>query len=64
MAVQSGIRDARKKKTTDEIIQRNKRLREYTTKSSKTGIEEKSCNFSHLIYFSSYMYFSIHPGNI
>jgi len=29
MAVQSGIRDSRKKKTTDEIIARNKRLREF-----------------------------------
>ncbi len=29
MAVRSGIRDSRKKKTTDEIIPRNKRLREF-----------------------------------
>lgn len=29
MAVQCGIRDARKKKTTEEIIPRNKRLREF-----------------------------------
>jgi len=37
MAVQSGIRDARKKKTTDEIIARNKRLREFYEKKREEG---------------------------
>ena len=37
MAVQSGIRDSRKKKTTDEIIPRNKRLREFYDKKRKEG---------------------------
>ena len=37
MAVQSGIRDARKKKTTDEIIPRNKRLREFYDKKREEG---------------------------
>jgi transposase len=37
MAVQSGIRDARKKKTTDEIIARNKRLREFYDKKREEG---------------------------
>jgi transposase len=32
MAVVCGIRDARKKKTTEEIIPRNKRLREFYDK--------------------------------
>ncbi|CAM3842824.1 hypothetical protein MEZE111188_12315 [Mesobacillus zeae] len=35
MAVQSGIWDARKKKTTDEIIPRNKELREFYEKNEK-----------------------------
>lgn len=37
MAIQSGIRDARKKKTTDEIIPRNKRLREFYDKKREEG---------------------------
>ncbi|PLT29453.1 IS110 family transposase [Peribacillus deserti] len=37
MAVQSGIRDARKKKMTDEIIPRNKRLREFYDKKREEG---------------------------
>jgi transposase len=37
MAVRSGIRDARKKKTTDEIIPRNKRLREFYDKKRDEG---------------------------
>lgn len=37
MAVQSGIRDARKKKTTDETIARNKRLREFYDKKREEG---------------------------
>ncbi|MEH7097960.1 IS110 family transposase [Neobacillus vireti] len=37
MAVQSGIRDARKKKTTEEIIPRNKRLREFYDKKREEG---------------------------
>ncbi|MCM3393226.1 IS110 family transposase [Cytobacillus oceanisediminis] len=37
MAVQSGIRDARKKKTTDKIIARNKRLREFYDKKREEG---------------------------
>lgn len=37
MAVQSGIRDSRKKKTTDEIIARNKRLREFYDKKREEG---------------------------
>lgn len=37
MAIQSGIRDARKKKTTDEIIPRNKRLRESFTTRKEEG---------------------------
>ncbi|MED3554300.1 IS110 family transposase [Cytobacillus praedii] len=37
MAVQSGIRDSRKKKTTDEIIARNKRLREFYEKKREEG---------------------------
>ena len=37
MAVQSGIRDSRKKKTTDEIIPRNKRLREFYDKKREEG---------------------------
>ncbi|MFD5854309.1 IS110 family transposase [Cytobacillus pseudoceanisediminis] len=37
MAVQSGIRDARKKKTTDKIIPRNKRLREFYDKKREEG---------------------------
>ncbi|MGE7979506.1 IS110 family transposase [Psychrobacillus sp. NPDC093200] len=37
MAIQSGIRDARKKKTTDEIIPRNKRLREFYYKKREEG---------------------------
>ncbi|MCM3406098.1 IS110 family transposase, partial [Cytobacillus oceanisediminis] len=32
-----GIRDARKKKTTDEIIARNKRLREFYDKKREEG---------------------------
>lgn len=37
MAIQSGIRDARKKKITDEIIPRNKRLREFYDKKREEG---------------------------
>jgi transposase len=37
MADQSGIRDSRKKKTTDEIIARNKRLREFYNKKREEG---------------------------
>ena len=37
MAVQSGIRDARKKKTSDEIIPRNKKLREFYDKKREEG---------------------------
>jgi transposase len=37
MAVQSGIRDTRKKKTTDEIIPRNRRLREFYDKKREEG---------------------------
>jgi transposase len=37
MAVRSGIRDSRKKKTTDEILPRNKRLREYYDKKRSEG---------------------------
>jgi transposase len=37
MAVQSGIRDSRKKKTTDEIIPRNRRLREFYNKKREEG---------------------------
>lgn len=37
MAVQSGIRDARKKKTTGEIIARNKKLREFYDKKREEG---------------------------
>ncbi|MCM3358043.1 IS110 family transposase [Psychrobacillus sp. MER TA 171] len=37
MAIQSGIRDARKMKTTDEIIPRNKRLREFYDKKREEG---------------------------
>ena len=37
MAVQSGIRDSRKKRTTDEIIARNKRLREFYDKKREEG---------------------------
>jgi transposase len=37
MAVVCGIRDARKKKTTDEIIPRNKRLREFYDKKRNEG---------------------------
>jgi transposase len=37
MAVQSGIRDSRKKKTTDEIIPRNRRLRELYDKKREEG---------------------------
>jgi transposase len=37
MAVQSGIRDARKKKTTDEILARNKKLREFYDKKREEG---------------------------
>jgi transposase len=37
MAVQSGIRDRCKKKTTDEIIPRNKRLREFYDKKREEG---------------------------
>lgn len=37
MSVQSGIRDARKKKITDEIIARNKRLREFYDKKREEG---------------------------
>lgn len=37
MAVQSGIRDSRKKKTTDEIIPGNRRLREFYDKKREEG---------------------------
>jgi transposase len=37
MAVRSGIRDSRKKKTTDEIIPRNKRLREFYDRKRSEG---------------------------
>ena len=37
MAVRSGIRDCRKKKTTDEIIPRNKRLRAFYDKKREEG---------------------------
>lgn len=37
MAVQSGIRDSRKKKTTDEIIPRNQKLREFYDKKREEG---------------------------
>jgi transposase len=37
MAVQSGIRDSRKTKTTEEIIARNKRLREFYDKKREEG---------------------------
>ncbi len=37
MAVQNGIRDSRKKQTTDEIIARNKRLREFYDKKREEG---------------------------
>ncbi|WP_332634887.1 IS110 family transposase [Halalkalibacter flavus] len=37
MAVRAGIRDARKKKTSDEIIPRNKRLREFYDKKRSEG---------------------------
>jgi transposase len=37
MAVRCGIRDARKKKTTEEIIPRNKRLREFYDKKRNEG---------------------------
>jgi hypothetical protein len=37
MAVRSGIRDSRKKKTSDEIIPRNKRLREFYDKKRNEG---------------------------
>lgn len=37
MAVQSGIRDSRKKKTTDEIIPCNRRLREFYDKKREEG---------------------------
>lgn len=37
MAVQCGIRDSRKQKTTDEIIARNKRLREFYDKKREEG---------------------------
>ncbi|QGH34471.1 IS110 family transposase [Gracilibacillus salitolerans] len=37
MAVQSGIRDSRKKKTTDDIMARNKRLREFYDKKREEG---------------------------
>src|SRR3954464_7286423 len=37
MAVRAGIRDARKKKTSDEIIPRNKRLRAYYDKKRSEG---------------------------
>lgn len=37
MAVRSRIRDSRKKKTTDEIIPRNKRLREFYDKKHSEG---------------------------
>jgi transposase len=37
MAVRCGIRDARQKKTTDEIIPRNKRIREFYDKKRNEG---------------------------
>ncbi len=37
MAVQCGIRDARKKKTTNEIIPRNKKLRDFYDKKREEG---------------------------
>lgn len=37
MAVQCGIRDARKQKTSDEIIPRNKKLREFYDKKREEG---------------------------
>ncbi|MFD2507326.1 IS110 family transposase [Halalkalibacter alkalisediminis] len=37
MAVRSGIRDCRKQKTTDEIIPRNKKLREFYDKKRNEG---------------------------
>jgi hypothetical protein len=37
MAVRSGIRDSRKKKSSDEIIPRNKRLREFYDKKRNEG---------------------------
>ena len=37
MAVKCAIRDSRKKKTTDEIIPRNKRLREFYDKKREEG---------------------------
>jgi len=37
MAVRSAIRDCRKKKLTDEIIPRNKRLREFYDKKREEG---------------------------
>jgi hypothetical protein len=37
MAVQTGIRDSRKKKTTNEKIARNKRLREFYDKNLTEG---------------------------
>ncbi|EIJ78304.1 transposase IS116/IS110/IS902 family protein [Bacillus methanolicus PB1] len=37
MAVRCGIRDARKQKTTDEIIPRNKKLREFYDKKREEG---------------------------
>ena len=37
MAVRCAIRDCRKKKTTDEIIPRNKRLREFYDKKREEG---------------------------
>lgn len=37
MAVQCGIRDARKQKTSDEIIPRNKQLREFYDKKREEG---------------------------
>ncbi len=37
MAIQSGIRDSRKKKTTDDIMARNKRLREFYDKKREEG---------------------------
>lgn len=37
MAVRCGIRDCRKQKTTDEIIPRNKRLREFNDKKREEG---------------------------
>jgi hypothetical protein len=37
LAVRAGIRDARKQKTSDEIIPRNKRLREFYDKKRSEG---------------------------